>query len=255
MPKTHVLGVFRQSGALLANPLVADQPKSIVMTMLWTRLKFCLPLVLLLSSCAVTAPNITKPAQEEPTLISVLPDQLESFDFQGYRFFDDSSEGFTLRYSNRRKLRLADVFVYPVSKENESLPHDQLVMGSTRATIKAIGAAVKAGRYANFNVIGAATQPRGFRTIARVEATYLRENLASYTLVYQTEYDGTLVKVRVSMPDNEANRRSREWDRFATEIFDTIIGHIESEEGKAKQLSQTNASEPHPDLLTSATDW
>ena len=204
--------------------------KSRLIYMLWNKLNCLLPVLILLSGCATTAPaKIITPIQEEPSIISVMPDQLESFNYQGYRYFDESSDGFTMRYSNMGKHRLADVFVYPVSKENLSLPHDQLVMGSTRATIQAIGSAVKTGQYANFNVIGAATQARGIRTVARVEATYLRENLASYTLVYQTEYDGTLVKVRVSMPDNDANRGSQEWDRFATALFDTIIEHIESE--------------------------
>ena len=223
--------------------------------MLWTPYKRFLPLVLLLSGCAATAPKIDAPIQAEPALISALPEQLESFDYQGYRYFDENSDGFTLRYSNLRKQRMADVFVYPVAKENEELPHDQLVMGSTRATIQAIGAAVKNGRYANFNVIGAATQPRGFRTVARVEATYLRENLASYTLVYQTEYDGTLVKVRVTMPDNEANRSSQEWDRFAKEIFDTVIAQLENEEQDAKRVSKAVVSEPDSELLTTTIDW
>jgi len=196
---------------------------------LTTKLKIILPLLFVLSACATTPPKETAVLRDEPTLISVMDDQVESFDYQGYRFFDETTDGFTMRYSNQGKHRLADVFVYPVSKENAQLPHDQLVMGSTRATIQAIGSAVKAGQYANFNVIGAATQARGIRTVARVEATYLRENLASYTLVYQTEYDGTLMKVRVSMPDNPANRRSQEWDRFATSVFDKIINHIESE--------------------------
>jgi len=198
--------------------------------MLWTKQNLLLPVLLVLSACAATAPNkVTTPLQDEPSVISAMPDQLESFNYQGYRYFDETSDGFTMRYSNMGKHRLADVFVYPVAKENQSLPHDQLVMGSTRATIEAIGSAVKTGQYANFNVIGAATRARGIRTIARVEATYLRENLASYTLVYQTEYDGTLVKVRISMPDNEANRVSKEWDRFASSLFDTVIGHIENE--------------------------
>ncbi|MEE9335365.1 MAG: hypothetical protein V3U65_14845 [Granulosicoccaceae bacterium] len=198
--------------------------------MLWTKLNLILPTVLMLSGCAVMAPaKVVTPLQDEPSIISAIPEQLESFDYQGYRYFDENTDGFTLRYSNIGKHRLADVFIYPVSKENRALPHDQLVMGSTRATIQAIGSAVKTGQYANFNVIGAATRARGIRTVARVEATYLRENLASYTLVYQTEYEGTLVKVRVSMPDNAANRDSEEWDRFANTLFDTIIGHIEGQ--------------------------
>ena len=208
--------------------------QSRLIDMLWTKQNLLLPMLLVLSACAVTAPvKVVAPVQDEPSIISKMPEQLESFDYQGYRYFDETTDGFTLRYSNIGKHRLADVFIYPVSKENQSLPHDQLVMGSTRATIQAIGSAVKAGQYANFNVIGAATQARGIRTVARVEATYLRENLASYTLVYQTEYDGTLVKVRVSMPDNDANRESKEWDRFASTVFDAIIGHIEGEDQPA----------------------
>lgn len=165
----------------------------------------------------------------DPSLIALLPATFESFDFEGFRHFDQADTGFTVRYSNPRKRRFADLYVYPVAEENRRLAHDQLVMGSTRATLKAIGRAVARGVYANFNVVGTATHARGVRTVARVETTYLRENLASYSLLYQTEYNGTLVKVRVTMPDNESNRRSREWDRFALAMLDTVIEDIDGQ--------------------------
>lgn len=163
----------------------------------------------------------------EPPLIARLPDSLESFDYEGYRFFADADTGYTFRYVNPRKQRMADVYVYPVAEANRTLDHDQLVLGSTRATLQAIAAAASQGLYDNFQVIGAATRARGLRTVARVETTYLRENLASYSLVYQTEYQGTLLKVRVSMPDNDSNRDSDEWDRFALHMFDMIVDELD----------------------------
>lgn len=203
-------------------------------------MRFALPSLLLLSSVILSAcsslpklggdkdsANDQLPA---PEMLEALPTEVGSFDYEGYRYFQDSSNGYTFRYSNPRKHRMADVYVYPVAEENQDLAHDALVMGSTRATIQAIGEAVKQGIYTNFNVVGAATQARGFRTVARVEATYLRQNLASYTLVYQTEYDGTLLKIRVSMPDNESNRSSEEWDKFANTMFNTIVEELDSQQ-------------------------
>ncbi len=190
-------------------------------TMHLVRLLCTLLVTALLSACVT--PSAEPPSLANPELIAKLPDSVESFDYQGFRYFKEPTDGYTFRYVNPRKQRLADVFVYPVAEQNKELAHDQLVMGSTRATLDAIGTAVQQGLYANFAVIGAATQARGYRTVARVEATYLRENLASYTLVYQTEYDGTFVKIRLSMPDNESNRSSQEWDRFAKSMFDTVI--------------------------------
>lgn len=200
---------------------------------------------LALSACAtLKAPEAEKPAPAAPDLIDALPTELGSFDYEGYRYFQDESNGYTFRYTNPRKHRMADVYVYPVATENSDLGHDDLVMGSTRATIQAIGEAVKQGIYSNFNVVGAATQARGFRTVARVEATYLRENLASYTLVYQTEYDGTLLKIRVSMPDNESNRNNTEWDEFATTMFNTIVSELDdSRTLKAKAQTDNNSDE------------
>ncbi len=182
---------------------------------------------LTLSACA----TLNKPGEETPPeapeLIDALPSEVGTFDYEGYRYFQDASNGYTIRYTNPRKHRMADVYVYPVAEENADLDHDSLVMGSTRATIAAIGDAVKQGIYTDFNVVGAATQARGLRTVARVEATYLRQNLASYTLVYQTEYDGTLLKIRLSMPDNESNRSSLEWDEFASTMFNTIVEELD----------------------------
>jgi len=117
----------------------------------------------------------------------------------------------------------------PVDEENKALEHDQLVLGSTRATMQALGNAVKQGYYMNFNVVDAATKSQGLRTVARVQATYLQENLASYTLVYQTEYEGTFLKIRFTMPDNESNRSSREWDQFADQMFKLIVDDLKSD--------------------------
>lgn len=177
-------------------------------------------LMLLVSACAAL-----KPAPEElatPEIINRLPSDVGSFTYSGFRYFEDANTGYTFRYQNELKRRVADVYVYPVANENKNVAHEQLVLGSTKATIEAISTAVKDGIYANFNIVGAATKARGVSTVARVEATYLQQNLASYTLVYQTELEGTFMKIRVSMPDNDANRTSREWDAFADEIFELI---------------------------------
>jgi len=141
---------------------------------------------LALSACATLKQPTDKASEPAPKLIETLPEDIGSFEYEGYRYFEDSSNGYTIRYANPKKRRLADVYIYPVATQNENLDHEDLVMGSTRATIQAIAGAVKQGIYDNFNLVGAATQARGFRTVARVEATYLSDNLASYTLVYQT---------------------------------------------------------------------
>lgn len=189
---------------------------------------------LALTACATFEQPKEKAAEPAPELIEALPEDIGSFEYEGYRYFDDSSNGYTFRYANTQKRRMADVYVYPVATQNASLDHEDLVMGSTRATIQAIAGAVKQGLYANFNLVGAATQARGFRTVARVEATYLSDNLASYTLVYQTEYDGTLLKIRVTMPDNKSNRTSLEWDRFANTVFNKIV--VELDDQRAAKL-------------------
>ena len=188
--------------------------------------------VVVTSACATTAssPPVEAPAAPEPALYSALPENVDSFELKGYKHFEDGSGGYSVRYANERKRRMADLYVYPVAEENENMEHAQLVLGSTRATLMAIGEATRQGHYSNFNVINAATRAQGVRTIARVQATYLRENLASYTLVYQTEHDGTLLKIRVTMPDNEYNRTSREWDEFADTMFKTAIESLEAED-------------------------
>ncbi len=187
--------------------------------------------MLFTSACATVTPADAEPKpMPEPALIEALPDSMQSFELQGYKYFKDSSGGYSVRYANLPKRRIADVYIYPVAEENSELAHDQLVLGSTRATIQAIGEAARQGHYANFNVVNAGTQAYGMRTVARVKATYLRQNLASFTLVYQTEYKGTLVKIRVSMPDNESNRDNEEWDAFAEEMFSTIIAELGEDE-------------------------
>lgn len=190
----------------------------------------------LLAGCASTSvpetPSTPETPQavipDDPSLIKTLPEQVESFDYEGFKYFKKVEAGYTVRYTNKRKKRMADVYIYPVADENLKLGHSQLVMGSTRATLKAIGQAVSRGLYSNFNVIGAATHARGVRTVARVQTTYLRQNLASYSILYQTEHNGTLVKIRVTMPDNETNRANDEWDRFALAMLDLVVKDLDA---------------------------
>lgn len=188
--------------------------------------------VVLTSACATTAITPVEEAvaapPPEPALYKTLPDTVESFELKGYKHFEDGSGGYSVRYSNDRKRRIADLYIYPVAEENANLEHNQLVLGSTRATLMAIGEATRQGHYSNFNVINAATRAQGLRTVARVQATYLRQNLASYTLVYQTEHKGTLLKIRVTMPDNEFNRQSGEWDGFADKMFKQVIQTLDT---------------------------
>jgi len=197
--------------------------------------------VILSSACATKA--ITAPVEEvpvelpEPALFSVLPETVDSFDINGYKHFEDGSGGYSIRYANDRKRRIADLYVYPVAAENTNLEHSQLVLGSTRATLMAIGEATRKGHYQNFNVVNAATRAQGLRTVARVQATYLRKNLASYTLVYQTEHKGTLLKIRLTMPDNESNRSSKEWDAFAATMFKEAISNLDEQDKADEPVS------------------
>lgn len=190
--------------------------------------------LVLSTACATSSPKTSEPlaspivSKAEPSLIAELPETVDSFEYEGFKHFEDDSGGFSVRYANKRKKRMADLYVYPVAEENTNMEHAQLVLGSTRATLMAISEATRQGHYSNFNVVNAATRATGLRTTARVQATYLRQNLASYTLVYQTEHNGTLLKIRLSMPDNEYNRASAEWDTFAEQMFNTAIKHIEA---------------------------
>lgn len=205
------------------------------------RLSLLLISLLFTNACAALTitPEISANTSA-PALMLKLPKTVESFDMQGFKYFNDGS-GYSIRYSNERKQRLADLYIYDVADENASLDHKQLVLGSTRATMDAIGAAAEQGHYANYNVLDAATHAQGLRTVARVQATYLRQNLASYTLVYQTEHKGTLLKIRVTMPDNDSNRNSNEWDLFTNTVFQSVISELDKE--SLVQVDATDSSE------------
>lgn len=202
------------------------------------RLAFLMIALLFTNACAAVTITPEQPdSTEAPALLHTLPKAVESFDLRGYKYFNDGS-GYSIRYSNERKQRIADLYIYDVAEENASLDHEQLVVGSTRATMDAIGAAAAQGHYANFNVLDAATHVNGIRTVARVQATYLRENLASYTLVYQTEYQGTLLKIRVTMPDNDSNRASEEWDSFSNTVFQSVISELNNTNMEQAKLTE-----------------
>ena len=204
--------------------------------------------LILVAALGTACASLDGRSETVPSLIGNLPRDIASFEFIGYKHFDDGSGGYSFRYSNPGKKRFADVYVYPVAKENARLEHKQLVLGSTRATISAIDEAVKQGLYANFDVLDAATRSYGLRTTARVQATYLRDNLASYTTLYQSEHQGTLMKIRMSMPDNRSNRLNGEWDAFAERVFSLVVDDIDS--GSDVSGTQASLFGPHTADLT-----
>jgi len=108
-------------------------------------------------SGAVTLEVEEPSVQSEPELMSKMPKVVDSFTLQGYKYFNDGS-GYSIRYSNPRKQRMADLYIYEVAEENASLKHSDLVVGSTRATMQAISSAAKQGHYDNYNVIHAAIE-------------------------------------------------------------------------------------------------
>ncbi len=57
----------------------------------------------------------------------------------------------------------------------------------------------------------------------------------------QTEHKGTLLKIRVTMPDNDSNRNSNEWDLFTDTVFQSVISELDKE--TIVQVDATESSE------------
>lgn len=179
----------------------------------------------LLSACATTPPAESE-EDEQPELIAMLPKQLEGYSYGGFHIYPEAAYGYAVRYLHSAHHH-ADIYVYPVPDSIKHLSHKDIVLGMTYHTKQEIELAQEQGLYLNYQVIQERAYDNNGTITTKIEGEYLKNNLAAYTLVYLTESSGKLVKARITMPDNEANRDNPQWDNFISQLFSFVLKHID----------------------------
>ena len=186
-------------------------------------------LVSMLAACATPArkaqPGLVH--GDHVKLLDVLPDNIEGFLYQDSTTYPDPW-GYSLRYAYSENSRVySDIYIYPVPKEMREYSQEEIVNGMTNAALREIELVKQRGAYSEFQIIEADASHMLGEYLTRVEMYLVKNNLASYSLLFLTERDGRLIKVRMTMPDNESNRKSATWQKFINTILSGILKNIE----------------------------
>jgi hypothetical protein len=186
-------------------------------------------LVSILAACVtpVSKDRYAQAYEERFQIQNVLPVSIEGFSYQGAIAYPDPW-GYSLRYEyGENHMVYSDIYIYPVPSEMAKYNQNEIVNGMTNAALREIDLLKQRGAYSEFEVVGTTTTHLLGEYLKRVDIYLVKHNLASYSLLFLTEKDGKLIKARMTMPDNEANRNNVTWQKFINEIFSIIIENID----------------------------
>ncbi len=186
-------------------------------------------LVALLAACSTTTKNAQLGAinGEKLEILDALPREIEGFIYRGAKSYPDPW-GYSLRYQlERNQLTYSDVFIYPVPGEAEGYGQKEVVISMSNQALKEIDIAKEQGLYSKYSVINRRTFEINGNFTIRIDIFLVKSNLESYSLLFLTESNGKLIKVRMTMADNESNRNNTAWQKFAVKVITTIFNNIE----------------------------
>ncbi len=184
-----------------------------------------------LSACASkVGPSLDTSSVVEktpPPIVSHLPHRIQSYEYSGFTEYG-SGLGYSLRYIKKGfKGNYADVYIWPVPKDARQYSHEEIVYAVTNGSLQDIYNMQDRGVYEKVELIDRLAYGSSEQLVTMHQLVMLRENRKTLSFLYLTEYQGRLLKARVSLPDNDANRSSDEVRQFVSEIFNRIIENID----------------------------
>lgn len=188
-----------------------------------------LSMALSLVACAVTGEKdaSTQGQERHYAIVEVLPQSIEGFHYGGSATYPDPW-GYSLRYRSEERGNIhADIYLYAVPPESRAGGREAIIDATLDGALQEITYVMEQGEYSEVKVLGRDKITVGDHPVGRVALYLVRNNLAVFSLIYVTESEGRLLKVRMSMPDNKANRGSGKWDLFVREAFTVILANMD----------------------------
>ncbi|HEY9035666.1 MAG TPA: hypothetical protein VIM96_03040 [Pseudomonadales bacterium] len=188
----------------------------------------CVTAAFLLACASNTKPPLeASPAVEKtpPPIVAHLPHRIGGYEYAGFTEYGPGL-GYSLRYIKKGlQGNYADIYIWPVPKEAQKYSHEEIVYGVTEGSLQDIYEMQNRGIYEKVELIDRLAYGSSEQLVTMHRLVMLRENRKTLSFLYLTEYQGRLLKARVSLPDNEANRSSDEVKQFVLEIFNRIIAN------------------------------
>lgn len=169
--------------------------------------------------------DISNNGQRE--ILNVLPKNIEGFTYDGVRTYPEPL-GYSLVYRlDGSRLTYSDIYVYPVPGKMSGHTHKQIIDDMSNQALMEIAYAKEKGLYTEFKIINSKTFNLDGNYVNKVAIYVVKDNVESFSLLYLTQCEGKILKVRMTMPDNEINRHSDRWQKFVEKVFSVIIANID----------------------------
>lgn len=186
-------------------------------------------LAALLAGCVATSGGTRTPSAsyKKIEIVHHVPEESHGFVYQSIKAYPDPW-GYSMRYKYKTSEWIhSDIYVYPVPAGTAGHTSEDITKEMAKQALEEIDLATEKGFYANNKVLGSKEFYLKGQYINRTELYVLRQNLETFSLLFITEVQGKLIKARVTMPDNPANRNSERWQRFVSDVFAAIIDNID----------------------------
>ncbi len=179
-------------------------------------------LSILISACSSTPSQTSQSDTDAPEIVQYINQSIHGYRYQDYKKFDNNL-GYALRYVKEDEPTIvASVFVWPTPESTKSYSHKEIIYAVTKASLDDIYVVEKLGDYQNVNVLEAVAYDNDvIVTKHKLSLTY--QDIPRITLLYVSEHQGDLLKVRLTMDNNPKNIARQDIDQFVMAVFSEIV--------------------------------
>ncbi len=195
--------------------------------------KLCCVLFITLYLAGCSHPVNTQANQstlaKAPPIVQKIPKEVQGYHYVAFKDFGGAM-GLSLRYDKEKEIRHnADVYVWSVPENLKEESHRVKVYVETIGALKGIFLFAEAGHYSNIKFLekGAYGVEEAMTTVHKMSMRKSGEDILSF--LYVSEYQGHMLKVRISMLDTGFNRARKDMNQFVHQIFTDIIAILKEQ--------------------------
>ena len=167
--------------------------------------------------------NHRQKVSDEPSIISSISKEIVDYAYEGYHVYP-SGYGYSLRYRNLYQDRhYADIYVWPVNQGDAHIAHKDLVDIYSQGGVADIFSAQDQGRYSSVKVLSKETFNVNGKIVSKHTLSYNHSGVPVFSYLFISEFDGELLKARLTFKNTPRNRKRKEYKEFVSAIFKQIM--------------------------------
>ena len=156
------------------------------------------------------------------------PDIVGTFIKIDTHYFENPAFGYVVTFKTLDASEVLDVYIFPVDAKFAQLENKQLVDIFLLEAQQGINDAVKLGIYTKADKHGVIAYPFDNYYILKSQYTIQTAHGELYSVIYITEYNGTVIKLRISIPNKSKNDVLDEIETTAFELIQVALDALQS---------------------------